>query len=91
MRDGKHELRCYCSRTPLLAIYGVGRDGRPYLHVRVYKQGRVFGEMICRGGQVDIMCRECVRWHRITIRDRVPSVVETVKPIELEASSVGAR
>ena len=87
MRDGsKHELRCFCSRTPLLAIYGIGPDSRPYLHVRVYKQSRVYAEMLCRGGQVDLMCRECVRWHRITIRDRQPSVVETRKPVELEAS-----
>lgn len=86
MRDGKSELRCFCSRQPLLAMYGVGPDGRAYLHIRVYKQHRVFGEMVCRGGQVDLMCRECVRWHRITIRDRVPLVAETVKPIELDAS-----
>ncbi len=69
-RGGKstHELRCFCSREPLLALYGVGSDGLPYIHIKVYKQTRIYGEAIIKGGEVKLHCRECLRWHRVVIR-----------------------
>lgn len=82
----RQELRCFCSRAPLLALYGVGTDGKLFIHVKVFKQSRVFGEILVKGGEVSIVCRECIRWHRITIRDNSPGVTEVAKPIELEAS-----
>lgn len=66
----KHELRCFCSRRPLLAVYGVDEKGRLYIHQRVYKQNRVFGETVFYGGTVALLCRECLRWQQVTIQDR---------------------
>ena len=51
----------------MLAKYGM-RDGKPFVHIRIYKQQRVFGEMILDSGTIRILCRDCFRWHKITIR-----------------------
>lgn len=64
-----HELRCFCTRQPLLATYGLDEKGLLYVHVRVFKQGRIFGEIIVTGGTVRLHCRECLRWHRVVIRE----------------------
>lgn len=63
-----NELRCFCTRAPLLATYGQNEKGLLYVHVRVYKQRRVYGEMIVTGGTVTLKCRECLRWHTVVIR-----------------------
>lgn len=63
----KHELRCFCSRTPKLAEWGVTEDGEAYLHVRIFKQGRVFGEIVVTQGVMDLCCRECLRWTNVTV------------------------
>jgi hypothetical protein len=81
------ELRCFCSRSPLLAMYGIDFEGKLFIHIRVYKQSRIFGEVLCHGGEVSLKCRECLRWHRIRIRDKTPSLEEVAKPIELETSN----
>lgn len=84
----RQELRCYCSRSPLLAVYGIDSDGQPFIHVKIYKQHRIFGEFVFKGGVAKIFCRECVRWHVITIRPNVrPRLIETQKPVELEAGA----
>lgn len=62
-----HELRCFCNRQPLLAVYGVDEKGKLYVHVRVFKQRRVYGEVLITEGIVKIHCRECLRWHTVTI------------------------
>lgn len=63
----QHELRCFCSRQPLLATYGMNDKGKLYVHVRVYKQRRVFGEVLVTEGRVQLHCRECLRWHTVNI------------------------
>lgn len=63
----KNELRCFCSRGPLLAIYGIGTDGLLYVHVKIFKQRRVFGEVLVTEGRVRLHCRECLRWHTVVI------------------------
>jgi len=75
----KHELRCFCSRKPLLAVYGVDEKGRLYVHQRVYKANRVFGETIFYGGVVALLCRECLRWQEVIIQDRTSA---TLAPID---------
>lgn len=82
----RHELRCFCSRRPLLAIYGVDDTGQTYVHVRIYKQQRIFGDVICYGGKVKICCRECVRWHIITFVGPKQNAVlrETTVPPEVD-------
>lgn len=60
------ELRCFCNRNPLLATYGV-RRGKLFVHVKVYKQHRIFGEVFVEGGKVMLRCRECLRVHTVNI------------------------
>lgn len=72
--NSSHELRCFCNRQPLLATYGIDKQGQLYVHVRVYKQRRIFGEMLVVGGLVKLRCRECLRWHNVTMRQ--PNVAE---------------
>lgn len=63
-----HPLRCLCSREPLLATYGLDRDGEPYVHVKVYKQKRIYGNIVLTGGgTIRMQCRECFRWYRVVI------------------------
>lgn len=62
-----HDLRCECSRRTKLAVFGVTVDGDPYVHVRVFKQSRVFGEVVATGGEVRVLCRDCGRWTFVNI------------------------
>lgn len=87
-RDRKHELRCFCSRKPLLAIYGMDERNRAYIHVRVYKQQRVFGDVVIYGGEVKILCRECLRWYKIHFREESKEQAElriTDTPTEVDS------
>lgn len=72
----KNELRCFCSRAPLLATYGVDESGLLYVHVRIFKQRRIYGEVIVREGKVSLHCRECLRWHTVKIIQPNTAVLE---------------
>lgn len=63
----KHELRCICSRRPLLAFYGADSDGQPYLHMKTYRQRQTQSESIHTGGTASIRCRYCYRWTKIRL------------------------
>ncbi len=65
-----NELRCACSRHPLLATYGLTQDGEIYVHVKIFKQQRIFGEVVVTEGKVSLHCRECLRWHRVVIKSK---------------------
>lgn len=65
-----NELRCACSRHPLLATYGLTQDGKLYIHIKVFKQQRIFGEAVVTDGEVSLHCRECLRWHKVAIRQK---------------------
>lgn len=80
----KHQLRCFCSRKPLLATYGMKSDGGLYVHLKVYKGERIFGEILV-GGSADIRihCRECLRWMKIVMHDGLPTLKQDVDPSEL--------
>jgi hypothetical protein len=81
----KSQLRCFCSRKPLLAVYGVDERGRTYVHCRVYKQSRVYGDWIAYGGETSILCRECLRWHIIKFtHDKTAVLEESTKPKEID-------
>lgn len=64
------ELRCFCRTQPLLATYGVDKDGELFVHVKIYKQSRIFGELIFKGGVAKIRCRNCLRWHKVIFQLR---------------------
>jgi len=71
MSRREKELRCFCSREPLLATYGIDSGGNLFLHVKIWKARRIFGELVIEGGLVKIRCRDCLRWHKIrVIQDR---------------------
>lgn len=65
------DLRCFCHLRPRLAIWGTDSEGQPFLHIKVFKAGKVYGEIIITGpiAGVKLRCRECFRWHRVNIRD----------------------
>ncbi len=63
----QQELRCFCARRPLLAMYGI-REGKLFVHIKIYKQNRIFGESLHTQGVVKIHCRDCLRWHTVTIQ-----------------------
>ncbi len=78
----KHELRCFCRTEPLLATYGVDEGGELYVHLKVYKQQRIYGEVVVTHGVVKLRCRECLRWHRVVIRDSdTAALEETPEPV----------
>ena len=89
--SNKGEIRCFCGRTPLLAMYGVGADGKPYIHMRVYKQSRIYGEMfVSADAEVRIRCRECLRLQRIRIISGRPRLEEDrgLSSVGFDAGSV---
>jgi hypothetical protein len=67
------DLRCVCSRAPILAKYGTDERGKPFVWMKVHKQGRIQAEMVFTSGKVRMRCRECTRWNTVFIRD--PDVV----------------
>lgn len=84
------ELRCFCSRQPLLATYGVDSKGKLFVHVKIWKQRRIYGEIVVEGGKVKLRCRECLRWHDVRIVQRDAVLKETFEddPITLVADPV---
>lgn len=80
----KNELRCTCSREPLLAVYGLDDKGNVYVHIKVYKNRRIFGEILIHHGDVEMRCRECFRWYRLVIRNNHPTLIETDQPEAIE-------
>lgn len=76
------ELRCECSRRPLLGKAGRDKDGNPYVHVKVYKQRKIYGEIVATEGIVRLRCRECFRWSTVRIvRQRGSDVQFTEEPL----------
>ncbi len=81
----KNDLRCICRTQPLLAKYGIDNKGERYIWVRVYRQGRIFGEIVVQGqgSIVKLHCRECLRWHSVKFSsDAFPVLDETAPPVQ---------
>lgn len=89
--DSKTEVRCtFCTRKPLLAVCGTDRRGKPFVHVRIYKQRRVYGNIVVTGGPVHLQCRECLRWLRIRFV-RVSDVnLDEIRAQDVPGSETGA-
>ena len=77
MARREKELRCFCSHRPLLATYGVDSKGKLFVHVKIYKAKRIFGELVIEGGTVKIRCRDCLRWHTVRIYQNQAVLQET--------------
>lgn len=84
MRHEK-ELRCFCRSEPLLATYGIDSKGQLFVHVKIYKQNRIYGELVFEGGVAKIRCRNCLRWHRVIFNSRSAALSEDQAP-EAQAS-----
>lgn len=78
MENEKQELRCFCSRRPLLGTYGMSYRGELYVHVKIWKQRRLFGEVMVTGGRVQLRCRECLRLHTVVIRQPNRAVLKEI-------------
>ena len=70
------DLRCTCSTRPLLGR-AIILDERWMLHVKVFKRGVVYGEMIVESGVVRIRCRACSRWYTVRIKREKPPVLDS--------------
>lgn len=69
----------------MLAMYGIDSENRLYIHIRVYKQRRTYADIVFNSGTVSIMCRECLRWHNILIREPTKAILEeTDRPTVLD-------
>jgi hypothetical protein len=64
--EAPQEIRCECSRSPLLAKAGI-EDGVPFVWVRQMKASRMMTNVKFFGGRVEIECRECRRVWRIAL------------------------
>jgi len=70
----------------LLAVYGI-EDGKLFVHVKIYKARRIFGEILVTEGKVKLRCRDCLRWHTVRLQTPNTAVLEedtgpVVLPIE---------
>lgn len=77
----------------MLAIWGNDKTGKPYVHIRIYKQGKIFGDVLVHGGEVKICCRECVRWHCITFvgeQRNKAQLIQTNQPGEIDDAPRGS-
>jgi hypothetical protein len=83
-RSNELEIRCFCSRHPLLAVAGRDRHGEPYVHLKVFRQQRIFAEMVATSGVIRLRCRECLRWHTVRIRKTGVAVDEGTQEISDE-------
>lgn len=76
MKTREKELRCFCRGEPLLATYGIDSRGKLFVHVKIYKQNRIYGELVFEGGIVRLRCRNCLRWHRVIFKDEAAALAE---------------
>lgn len=76
----RNELRCFCRRQPLLAVFGIDDNSRVYIHIKVYKNRRIFGEVFVTRGDAKIRCRECLRWYTVEISNSSAKLVESTVP-----------
>lgn len=63
----------------MLATYGIDEHGKLYVHVKVYKQNRIFGEVFVTDGTVRLHCRECLRWHKVVMRQPGSAILEETR------------
>lgn len=71
------ELRCFCRHEPLLATYGIDKHHKLFLHVKIWKARRIYGELVIEGGLVKIRCRDCLRWHTVRVHQNSATLQET--------------
>jgi hypothetical protein len=69
-------------------MYGIDEKGKLFVHVRIYKQSRIFGEILVTDGTVKLHCRECLRWQTVNIiQPGKAALVEAKEPFVLQRTS----
>lgn len=82
--DASRRIECFCARKPLLARAGQdSRSKRSFVWIKVVKNGSIVTEVILTSGTMHVRCRECFRFHKIT-------VVQTPKLFDIELIMDGA-
>jgi hypothetical protein len=71
MRSSDLVVRCPCAAAPILSILRVDDRGNRFVHVKIYKQKRIYGEFIIEYGLVRMRCRSCARWFSLEIKKDV--------------------
>jgi hypothetical protein len=72
-----------------LATYGIDKRGVLFVHVKIWKAKRIFGELVAEGGVVKIRCRDCLRWHNVRIIDNHAKLQETHEELPTTISDIG--
>lgn len=72
------QLRCICSGHPLLATYGLDEKNKLYVHIKVFKQRRLYAEVVAYG-DVKLHCRQCYRWHLVVIKPHNHAVLKELR------------
>lgn len=87
-RRTTHDLRCFCRRRPLLALYGIDANGERYIEIKVYKQQQTYGHAVVTltDGNVKIFCRECHRWYVVSVRPDDIAVLQEIPSLTQEES-----
>lgn len=83
------DLRCFCAKRPLLARVGRDDDGTAFAHIKIFKAGKVYGEVVLEHGRLKLRCRECGRWHSLTLRRVAVNFVPDERPSALAGDNRG--
>ena len=94
MSESDVQIRCICAVHPILAIARVSSTGTRFVHIRIYKQKKIYGEIVVESGLVRIRCRSCGRWYSLHVRhdsheaiaERLPGSIK-LPPIAAEITS----
>jgi hypothetical protein len=80
--DAKERIECFCTRHPLLALAGRdSRTGKGFVWVRTMRKHQVISEVIVTSGTTYIRCRDCLRFHSVTIKEGTKALVD-VTPVD---------
>lgn len=80
MLENAQEIRCYCRQHTLLGKFTMEDDtGEPVIHIKSWKGGTLYTEVVIVSGVVSIRCRNCYRWHRIRIKRGAPRLEDAQK------------
>jgi hypothetical protein len=81
MEATSFQLKCICPTKRTLARYGIDEKDNLYLHIKVYKQRRVFAQLVINApAKLRIQCPACGRWHGIVMRDDRPHMTDSTRP-----------
>ena len=80
MLDNAQEIRCHCRQHSLLGKFAMDDvTGEPVIHIKSWKGGTLYTEVVIVSGVVRIRCRNCYRWHRIRVKHGAPRLEDAQK------------